>query len=158
MSTLTPAQIARYSVEAGWWCGIQGYVRWSDSDPFGHMNHIAYLEWFQDCRNVYLEAVGLPPLSAGTPGPVLTEVTVNYRKSLSYGDRFLVTAKTLSVRNTSFRMGYALWREGSGLAATGSALAVLTINATGERVAIPQEIRRTMIERDGAKDDTTKLN
>ena len=81
-------------------------------DAFGHANHTAYLEWFEEARNHYLEAAGLPPLSATTPGPVLIRLEAQYRKPLAYPDEVLVTARTTALRRTSVTMEYAVWRDG----------------------------------------------
>jgi len=140
-----------HGIPADWRFGFSHQVRWADADAFGHANHRAYLGWFEDARNLYLEWAGLPRLTAATPGPVLSEVTARYLAPLSYGDRIVVTARTLSLRRTSFRMEYAAW--GQGCAAVGTALCVLMVNATGERVPIPDAVRARMIERDGAAEE-----
>ena len=62
---------ARFGVEPGWSFAIRHRVRWSECDPFGHANHRAYFEWFEEARNRYLEAVGMPALSPNAPGPVI---------------------------------------------------------------------------------------
>ena len=115
-----------------------------------HANHAAYLTWFEDARNAYLEALGLT-ITATTPGPVLAQVEVRYLKPLGHNTDILVTARTVSLRTTSFTMDYAVW-DGA-CAARGGARCVLMINATGERVALPESLRRAFIERDGAQVD-----
>jgi acyl-CoA thioester hydrolase len=95
--------------------------------------------YFEYARNAYLEGCGLPALSATTPGPVLVESRQEYIKPLAYGDAILVTARTVSLGNSSLRQEYAVWRD--GLVARGSVTAVLMINATGEKVAVPRELR-----------------
>ena len=87
-------------------------MRWSECDPLGHANHRAYFEWFEEARNRYLEAAGLPALSASTPGPVMAETGIRYLQPLAYGDEVLVTARTVRLGRTSFEMEYAVWREG----------------------------------------------
>ncbi len=151
LPTLDDATRAAFGVEPGWGLGIRHRVRWSEVDPFGHANHAAYLEWFEEARNRYLEAVGLPPLSAATPGPVLMRLEVEYLKPLRYGDEALVTARTVAVRRTSLRMEYGVWR--SGLAARCTAAFVLVVNATGERVPIPPDVRQAIVGRDGAAEE-----
>ncbi len=120
-------------------------------DAFGHANHAAYLEWFEEARNHYLEAAGLPPLSATTPGPVLIRVEARYLKPLAYADEVLVTARTTALRRTSVTMEYAVWRDGP--AATCAAVFVLMVAATGERTPIPPAVRAAMLARDGAREE-----
>ncbi|HET6520964.1 MAG TPA: acyl-CoA thioesterase [Geminicoccaceae bacterium] len=144
---LREADRARFGVdEPGWACAIRAEVRWCDVDAFGHANHLSFLNWFQDARNAYLELVGLPRLSATTPGPVLTRVEARYLRPLAYADRLLVTARTASLRRRSFVMEYAAWRE--GCRARCSALCVLMINATGEKTPVPEGVRAAMIRLD----------
>ncbi len=131
---------------------MQKRTEWRDTDGFGHINHLAYLAWCEDTRNFYLEDLGLPRLSISVPGPVLKQVLFNYERSLVFGDEIIVTARTLSVRNTSFQMEYAVWNR--GLVGRGTALVVLIVNATGERVQIPANVRSLMITRDGATDES----
>jgi acyl-CoA thioesterase FadM len=85
MSTEMPtaAEWARFGMEPGWSFAIRHRVRWSECDPFGHANHRAYFEWFEEARNRYLEAVGLPALSRSTPGPVIAETGIRYDRLLA---------------------------------------------------------------------------
>lgn len=140
-----------FGVEPGWAFGIRHRVRWSEVDGFGHANHAAYLEWFEEARNRYLEAAGLPRLSPGTPGPVLARVEVDYHRPLAYGEEVLITARTLAMRRTSLTMEYAVWRDGRVASCT--ARLVLIRAATGERVPIPPELRAALRARDGAREE-----
>lgn len=151
LPSLDDAIRTAFGVEPGWDFGIPYRVRWSEVDPFGHANHAAYLEWFEEVRNRYLEAVGLPPLSAATPGPVLIRLEAAYEKPLRYGDEVLVTARTAALRRTSLRMEYAVWR--AGRVATCTAVFVLVVNATGERAPIPAHVREAILARDGAREE-----
>lgn len=138
----------RFGIEGAWSQAYRHRVAWHEVDPFGHANHTAYLVWFETARNLYLEAAGMT-LGFTTPGPVLANIGVRYLKPLAYGTELLVTARTLSLRRTSFTMEYGAW-DGT-CAAHGTALCVLMINATGERVPIPPHVRALMLERDGAR-------
>jgi acyl-CoA thioester hydrolase len=148
---LDDATRAAFGVEPGWTFGLRHRVRWSEVDPFSHANHAAFLEWFEEARNRYLEAVGLPPLAPTTPGPVLTRLEAAYLRPLRYGDEVLVTARTVALRRTSLRMEYAVWREGR--VATCTAVFVLMVNATGERTPIPAAVRAAILARDGAAEE-----
>jgi acyl-CoA thioester hydrolase len=130
---------ARFGVEPGWRFATCHRVRWSECDPFGHANHRAHFEWFEEARNCYLEAVGLPALSPATPGPVIAETGIRYHRPLAYGDEVLVTARTIRLGHTSFEMEYAVWRD--GLCALGRAVLILVVNATGKKTPIPPELR-----------------
>jgi acyl-CoA thioester hydrolase len=140
------AELARFGVEPGWSFGIRHRVRWSECDPFGHANHRAYFEWFEEARNRYLEAVGLGTLSAASPGPVIAETGIRYHRPLAYADEILVTARTVRLGRTSFEMEYAAWRE--GLCALGRAALILVVNATGLKTPLPDALRERIIARE----------
>jgi acyl-CoA thioester hydrolase len=139
---------ARFGIAPGWSFAIRHRVRWSECDPFGHANHRAYFEWFEEVRNRYLETAGLPPLSAATPGPVMAETAIRYRRPLAYGDEILVGARTVRLGRTSFEMEYAIWCD--GLCAEGRAVLILVVNATGEKTPLPPALRRAIVARDPA--------
>ena len=147
------AEMARFGAGPGWSFAIRHRVRWSECDPFGHANHRAYFEWFEEARNRYLEAVGLGTLSAETPGPVMAETSIRYERPLAYADEILVGARTVRLGRTSFEMEYAVWHE--GLAALGRAVLILVVNATGEKTPLPPELRRAILARDPEARDRT---
>jgi acyl-CoA thioester hydrolase len=145
---ITDEQRARFGVEGAWFHARAHRVRWSEADMFGHANHAAYLTWFEDVRNAYLEALGVT-ITADTPGPVIARVEVEYRQPVRYNTDILVTARTVALRTTSFTMEYAVWS--TGCAAEGRARCVLMINRTGAKVALPDALRAVLITRDGAR-------
>ena len=146
MVALDLAEFARFGVEPGWRFAIAHRVRWSECDPFGHANHRAYFEWFEEARNRYLETAGLAALSAATPGPVMAETGIRYLRPLAYGDDILVTARTVRLGYTSFEMEYAVWRQ--GLCAQGRAVLILMVNASGEKTPLPERLRHAILARD----------
>jgi acyl-CoA thioester hydrolase len=148
------AESARFGVGPGWAFVIRHRVRWSECDPFGHANHRAYFEWFEEARNRYLETLGLPVLSASSPGPVIAETGIRYQRPLAYGDEILVGARTVRVGRTSFEMEYAVWCR--GLCAAGHAVLILMVNATGEKVPLMPALRQAMLARDPDASETTR--
>lgn len=129
-----------FQVEPGWRFGMRRTVEWRDVDGFRHANHTAFLLWFEAARNRYLEAVGLPRHSAESPGPVMMNLEARYTRPLAFHDDVLVTARTRSMRTRSLVMEYAAWSP-DGCCCLCSAVLVLMINATGEKVAIPDDVR-----------------
>jgi len=150
MVEVSVAQYTLHGVEPGWSFAIRHRVRWSECDPFGHANHRAYFEWFEEARNRYLEAVGLAPLSPNLPGPVIAETSIRYHRPLAYADEILVSARTVRLGRTSFEMEYAIWRD--GLCAIGRAVLILVINATGEKTPLSHELRECILARDSARE------
>lgn len=140
---------ARFAIADDWAIGMERIVEWSDVDAFAHANHTSFLLWFETARNLYLEAVGLPRHTVDTAGPVMMNLTTHYLKPLGYHDPVFITSRTKSMRRTSFVMEYAAWGK-AGCACTCEAVLVLMINATGEKVAIPETVRAAMRSLDGA--------
>jgi YbgC/YbaW family acyl-CoA thioester hydrolase len=150
MSQENTEENARFGVEPGWSFAIRHRVRWSECDPFGHANHRAYFEWFEEARNRYLEAVGLPALSPNTPGPVIAETNIRYDLPLAYADEILISARTIRLGRTSFDMEYAVWRN--GLCALGRAVLILVVNATGHKSPLPTQVRQRILAREPSLD------
>ena len=137
---ISDAARARFRIDPGWHFGFERLVEWSDVDAFRHANHTSFLLWFEAARNRYLQAAGLPRLSPDTPGPVMMTLEARYLLPLAYYDPVFITARVRSMRRTSFVMEYAAWGE-AGCYAACTAVLVLMINATGEKVAIPDGVR-----------------
>lgn len=147
---LTEELRARYGVTETWGWVMPHVVRWSECDLFGHVNHAAYFTWFEDIRTFGFEADGLPRMTRTTPGTSIVDLQMRYAKPLHYADEVLVTGRVLEIRTTSFTMEYGVWRD--GLVAMCRTVLVLMINATGEKVPIPDPIRLRWTTRDGARD------
>jgi acyl-CoA thioester hydrolase len=150
MPEASATERAQFGGEAGWSFTIPHRVRWSECDPFGHANHRAYFEWFEEARNRYLETVGLATLSPMTAGPVIAETNIRYHRPLAYADEILVGARTIRLGRTSFEMEYAVWRD--GLCAIGRAVLILVVNATGEKTPLSWELRDRILAREPALD------
>jgi YbgC/YbaW family acyl-CoA thioester hydrolase len=146
MVDVSAIEHTRFGIKTGWSFALRHRVRWSECDPFGHANHRAYFEWFEEARNRYLEVVGLPALSPSTPGPVIAETSIRYHRPLVYADEILVSARTARLGRTSFDMDYAVWRD--GLCASGRAVLILVINKTGEKTPLPSEMRERILSRE----------
>ena len=154
MIEASAAERARFGVEPGWSFVIRHRVRWSECDPFGHANHRAYFEWFEEARNRYLEAVCLDALSPNSPGPVIAETGIRYHRPLAYGDEILVGARINRLGHTSFEMEYAVWRD--GLCALGRAVLILMVNATGAKTPLPGLLRERILARDAGAVDAVR--
>ena len=146
--SLTDDMKRRHGIEDGWRVGVPTSVRWQDVDAFRHANHTTFLLWYEQARNLYLEAFGLPRLSADSPGPVMKSLEVQYLKPLAYHETVVNTVRVTSLGRTSLVMDYATWGDGCHCRCT--AVLVLVINATGEKAAIPASVRHAIIELDGA--------
>jgi acyl-CoA thioester hydrolase len=90
-------------------------VRYSDLDPYGHVNNAVYLEYFEMVRVAYwralADAVGITELVAGdVPGAryVIAETTVRYRLPIFFEDALHGAASVRTVGNRSYAMDFEL--------------------------------------------------
>jgi acyl-CoA thioester hydrolase len=90
-------------------------IRYSDLDPYGHVNNAAYLEFFEEIRISYWRAladlVGLDELEAGdVPGAryVIAETTVRYKAPIFLEDALHGAATIPIIGNRSYAMDFEL--------------------------------------------------
>ena len=126
-------------------------VLWSDQDAFGHVNNTVCIRWFESARVTYLEQVGLEDLmTAAQWGPILAQVTCNYRRQLKYPDNVTIGAKVTRIGNSSFTMSHAVWSEQQqAIAADGDSVVVLFDYQQQKPVRIPDDTRATIAKWDG---------
>jgi acyl-CoA thioester hydrolase len=90
-------------------------IRYSDLDPYGHVNNAAYLEFFEEIRLSYWRALadltGLEELEAGdVPGAryVIAETTVRYKAPIFLEDSLHGAATIPTVGKRSYAMDFEL--------------------------------------------------
>jgi acyl-CoA thioester hydrolase len=90
-------------------------IRYSDLDPYGHVNNAAYLEFFEEIRISYWRALahllGFEELEAGdVPGAryVIAETTVRYKAPIFLEDALHGAATVPTIGNRSYAMDFEL--------------------------------------------------
>jgi acyl-CoA thioester hydrolase len=110
-------------------------IRYSDLDPYGHVNNAAYLEFFEEIRIAYWRVlaglVGIEELESGdVPGAryVIAETTVRYKAPIFLDDALHGAANIPTIGNRSYAMTFELRTgesfEGGTLVAEGYAAQV----------------------------------
>ncbi len=132
-----------------WTFGLADRTRFGEIDALNHINHTAYLRWFEAFRIRYFSEYGISDYGPSAPRLVLRQVGVDYLAEMGLNQDYIVTGRTANFRNTSFRMDYAVWSEGR-CTSTGYAIIVMLTQA-GEKMPIPQATRDVMMNRDGAE-------
>ena len=118
-----------------------------DLDALGHVNHAVYLRFFENARMKYFRTVGIEGLSVeGGIGPILANMTVNYRCPVRFPDPLLVRTQCARIGRTSFVLEAAIWSsEAQQVCAEGSFVIVLLDYGAGNRpVAVPEPVRAAM--------------
>ncbi len=125
--------------------GLQ--IDWSELDVLGHVNNLAILKYIQTARVNYLEAIGLMQSQAETKiGPILASITCQFRKPLFYPGRVTVLSTVVEIKNTSFRIRYAVCNERHETAAEALDVLVLYDFRKQCKLRIPADLR-SRIER-----------
>ncbi|MFN3449986.1 MAG: acyl-CoA thioesterase [Roseococcus sp.] len=143
---MTGSMPDEFGVEGDWTIARRHVVRWAECDLYGHVNHAAYLVMFEDLRIEHWLSLG-QVLRPDAPGPVVAKLEARYHRSIGFLDEVLLTLRVPSLRRTSFVHEYAVWRNGLVFSCT----ALLVCAQDGASLPIPEEARRLMLERDGAR-------
>lgn len=150
---LETAALRKLGIPEPWSFGVADRTRFGELDALGHINNAAYLGWLENFRIQYLRAYDISDLSAAAPKLVLRQVQVDYLQEMLLNEDYIVTGRTAALRRTSFRMDYAIWAGGT-LRATSHAIIVM-LNHNGTKQEINQNLRDTLMTRDGAVEEAS---
>ena len=152
LTPLDAQALAARGVPDDWRFGMADRVRFAELDALKHVNHAAYLAWFEMLRVHYVRDIGLSSYDLQTgPEIVLKAIDCQYHAPMFLGEDYVVTARTVSFRRTSFRMAYAVFAP--DLRVEGSALIVLLDRDSGQKTPIPEHVRTAFVTRDAARDE-----
>ena len=133
-----------------WRFGMADRVRFAELDALNHVNHTAYLRWFEMLRVHYVRAYGISPYDGSGPDLVLRAIDAAYHAPMHLGEDYIVTARTLSLRRSSFRMGYAVFAPDCRV--EGTAVIVQLARGTSDKLPLADHIRARLVATDGAED------
>lgn len=146
LTPLSTEQLRNAQVPSPWTFGLADRVRFGELDVLGHVNNAVYLRWFENLRIRYFEAYGAD-LSA-RPKLVLRNIGLDFKAEVKLGDDYILTGRTVELRQTSFTMHYAVYVRGM-VTTTGHAVIVF-LTTDNQKQPIPDDWRSKLIERDGA--------
>jgi acyl-CoA thioester hydrolase len=121
-------------------------VRFYELDPYGHVNHGVYLNYFEVARIELLDAIGfgLPRLRALGFHLLVVEAHVQFRAPAVAGDRLEVHSRLGALRRAS-----ATWLQeihrGETLIATNEVRSAIT-DAKGRPIKAPAELTEALVE------------
>lgn len=148
---LGPDDLRAAGIPEPWNFGWADRVRFGEIDVLGHVNNVAYATWFETARVHYLREYGFSTIKDPNTKLVLRSVSLTYLKEVLLEDAYVLTVRTRSLRNSSFVVEFGVWVNGV-LTTTGDAVSVM-LNPDNSKKAIPDAMRRTLIDRDGAVQD-----
>jgi len=141
----TPALLTGYPVI------IALPVQWGDQDAFGHVNNVVYFRWCESARIEYGNRIGLTDLLATQQiGPILANISCNYRRQLKYPDTVQVGARITRIGRSSLTMEHAIFSEvQQALVADGTSTIVTFDYAANKSISVPDVIRSAIEHREG---------
>ena len=118
-------------------------ILWGDQDAFGHVNNTVPVSWFETARMVYLERSGMAALmQASGVGPILAEVSCDFRLQLHYPDTVHVGVRISRLGGSSFGMEHAVYSVGQqAIAVDGSSTLVVFNYQTNRPQRISDDLR-----------------
>jgi YbgC/YbaW family acyl-CoA thioester hydrolase len=127
-------------------CTLQ--VRGYELDGFAHVNHAAYLNYFEHARYLALDHGGfpLPALLERGWGIHVVRIEVDYRRELVLGDSIHVTTWVDHWRASSMTLRQVAVRQRDGEVAAEASVVAVWIGQDGRPMRIPDEARRALAE------------
>ncbi len=119
-------------------------VRFYELDPYEHVNHSVYIQYFEAARAQWLTEVGFPlhRLKADGIQIVVTELNTRYLGSAGPDDILMVTSELHELRRVSMSFVQKIVRQGTVIVEqTISAAAVTT---QGRLTRIPSDLARAL--------------
>jgi len=133
---------------AGYPVVVRQVVVWGDMDSYRHVNNVVYFRYFENARLEYFRRLGWPAFEQETGiGPILAATQARFRRALTYPDTIAITACLGTVGDDRFTLEHRIVSEQMGVVATEGEGTVVTFHyGRGEKVSLPDELRRRMAE------------
>lgn len=117
-------------------------VRYGDLDPFGHLNNVAFIRFFEQVRVAYFAKIGLwGEGGRGRCNLTLAETSCRFLAEGRWDDRLRCGGRFAKLGTRSAHMEYRLER-GREVLAEGTAALVYFDFVAGRAVPIPPGLRR----------------
>ncbi|MDX1660030.1 MAG: thioesterase family protein [Nitriliruptorales bacterium] len=129
------------AMEGGWLGRTTIRVRFHELDPYGHVNHGVYLNYFETARTELLDELGfgLDVLKDRGLAIVVVEANIRFRAPAEAGDLLTVETRVTEVRRASAWWHQRLTRDGTVLAELDVRAAMTTLD--GRATAAPDDLR-----------------
>jgi YbgC/YbaW family acyl-CoA thioester hydrolase len=111
-------------------------VRWSEVDPYNHLNHALYLTFFEQARIDALAEIGfsMGQLQALGCQIVVTEVAVKFISSAMGGDDVRIETEMLATRRASTSWRQRMFRSDELLATIDLTAAITDLDGRPRRL------------------------
>ncbi len=115
-------------------------VRFYELDPYNHVNHASYIQYFESARVELLEeaGIGLAELKDAGYYLVVTELATKFHRSAGGGDILTIETEVAALRRASSRWRQRM-RRGEELIAS-QEIAAATTSLAGRPVRLPDHV------------------
>jgi acyl-CoA thioester hydrolase len=123
---------------------IEVPVVWGEMDSYRHVNNVVYFRYFENARLEYFRRLGWFEYEQETGiGPILAATQARFRRPLTYPDTVSLAARVTSVAEDRFILEHRVVSHClADLAAEGQGTVVTFHYGRGEKVPIPEELKR----------------
>jgi acyl-CoA thioester hydrolase len=130
---------------------IQLPVVWGEMDCYRHVNNVVYFRYFESARLEYFMRLDWFEYEKQTGiGPILAATQARFRKALTYPDTVSVGARLGSLSEDRFTLEHLIVSHAQEEIATEGQGTVVTFDyARGQKVAIPEELKRRIAALEG---------
>jgi acyl-CoA thioester hydrolase len=122
-------------------------VRYGDLDPNGHVNHMLYLAFLEECRLAHRRDLDVRLQMDEKLGWPVGGLNIRYIASLTYPGDAVIESAPIKIGRTSFTLGYGIYR-GDTVMALAYSQTVCIDNRLGRSVRLPdalvQDIKEEM--------------
>lgn len=115
-------------------------VRFYELDPYEHVNHSVYIQYFEAARAQWLTEIGFSLSRLKTEGIqiVVTEINTRYLASAGPSDELIVETEMVGKRRVSMTFEQRILRGNQTLVE--QTLTAATVTTTGRPVRVPEEL------------------
>lgn len=115
-------------------------VRWHELDPYGHVNHAVYLNYFEAARVELLDEVGWPMSRISDAGLAIVVATaqIGFHAPAVADDELTITTEVVQMRVTTSRWRQEMTRAGQPIATFDARAAILT--SAGRPTRAPDDL------------------
>ncbi len=125
-------------------------LQWGDQDAFGHVNNTVYLRWCESARIEYLQRIGLWMINDDGIGPILANISCDYRKPLTFPDTVHIGVRVDKIGNSSFRMDHVVISEQLKIVAAEVRSTIVVVDyRRGKSVPVPEPVRAAIEKIEG---------
>src|SRR5262245_35855572 len=123
-------------------------VCWGEMDSYQHVNNVVYFRYFENARLEYFRRLDWFTFEEQTGiGPILAATQARFRRPLTYPDRIRIGARVIAVGDDRFTLEHRIVRAAlQAVAAEGQGTIVTFHYGRGEKVAMPEALRRRIAE------------